>query len=102
MSRRFSMLLALCVVAACATLARAQCPQPDNLDGGPCCAITQLKVPPLPKFSQKSLGICWRDCKIDQVAGYIARWSQPFPAFYNGVQACGWFNARLQLYTGIT
>ncbi|MFO0985569.1 MAG: hypothetical protein U1E76_28185 [Planctomycetota bacterium] len=59
-----------------------------------------LKLRLLPKFVQKSLGICWRDCQINQVAPYIARWSQPFQSYYNGVPACGWFDIRLQLYSG--
>jgi hypothetical protein len=89
-------------VLALSPALHAQCPLPDGLDGGPCCATTAVKLPPFPKFTQKSLGICWLDCKIDQVKSYNARWTQPMPVFYSSNPACAWFNARLQLYVGVT
>lgn len=92
----------LLVVLGLAPFAQAQCPQPDGLDSGPCCAITQAHLPQFPKFTQKTLGICWRDCKVDQVKPYTVRWSQLFPAVYNGLPTCAWFTARVELYLGIT
>ncbi len=55
--------------------AAAQCPLPDGLDGGPCCTVTGLKLPPFPNFNQDALDICWRDCNVDQVFLCQARWS---------------------------
>jgi hypothetical protein len=58
----------------CGALAAAQCPQPDKLDNGPCCAQAQAFLPGFPKFSQDSLEICWRNCNVDQVIRYRADW----------------------------
>lgn len=38
--------------------AAAQCITPDNLDGGPCCSPTRVKLPPFPGFKQECLDIC--------------------------------------------
>jgi hypothetical protein len=56
-------------------LASAQCPIPDQLDGGPCCTLAQEKLPFFPKVTQDTLGICWRDCNVDQVALCRAIWT---------------------------
>jgi len=52
----------------------AQCPTPDLLDGGPCCAPAQALLPPLPSFNQSALSICWRDCDIDLLDVCVANW----------------------------
>ncbi|MEQ1891249.1 MAG: hypothetical protein ABL998_01800 [Planctomycetota bacterium] len=55
--------------------AAAQCPQPDGLDGGPCCSLASEKVPQFPKVTQNSLDICWRNCGIDQIGNCTAVWT---------------------------
>jgi hypothetical protein len=50
----------------------AQCPNPDLLDGGPCCAQATPNIPPFPNFRSDALEICWRNCGIDSVLGYRA------------------------------
>lgn len=52
----------------------AQCLQPDNLDGGPCCAQTNAFLPSLSGFKQDAQNICWRDCNVDQVQVVRAKW----------------------------
>ena len=66
-------LAALTLVAT----ATAQCPQPDNLDGGPCCSPTQVALPTFPGFKQKSLHVCWLDCDVDGVGNCQVKWSKP-------------------------
>ncbi|MFT5049397.1 MAG: hypothetical protein ACI8QZ_000790 [Chlamydiales bacterium] len=61
--------------AALQLTATAQCPRPDRLDGGPCCAIAQPDIPKPKAFRQDSLQICWRDCDVDQVIDCFAEWS---------------------------
>ncbi len=68
-------LLSLCLALLTLQLATsAQCPLPDHLDGGPCCAVAQEQLPIFPKFAQDTLNICWRDCNIDQVGVCRAVW----------------------------
>lgn len=78
----------------------AQCPSPDKLDGGPCCAQAQEHVPWFPKIQQNSLGICWRDCGIDAVQPWNAVWSPLKITTPPGVD-CGYRAARLDLINGI-
>ena len=56
------------------TFGHAQCPSPDNLDGGPCCTITTPSLPFFKSFIQPALDICWRDCNVDTVIPLTARW----------------------------
>jgi len=88
----------LFVLAAFTVLGRAsaQCPVPDNLDGGPCCALTSEKVPPLKAFTQSALDICWRDCGIDFVGPCRARWT-PLHVLPATGQDCGYRLQRLEL-----
>ncbi len=62
----------------------AQCPLPDKLDGGPCCTTAHPDVPDFPNFLIDSIEICWRDCNVDAVIPYRARWKKinllPVPA----------------------
>jgi hypothetical protein len=81
------------LAALFARLASAQCPLPDNLDGGPCCALTTEVLPPLPTFFQNSLDICWRDCNVDQVRGVNAKFT-PLPTVHN----CGERMVRAQFF----
>ena len=55
-------------------LAAAQCPIPDQLDGGLCCTTAGLKLPGFPNFNQPALEICWRDCSVNAVLAYTATW----------------------------
>jgi len=75
----------------------AQCPLPDNLDGGACCALASEVLPPLPVFAQPALDICWRDCNVDQVRGVNAKFS-PLTTPGN----CGERLVRLQLFDPIS
>lgn len=84
-------------------LAAAQCPKPDLLDGGPCCAQAQLNLPFFPNFQQGSIEICWRDCNVNGVIPYVARWSNlNFAAGGVGglVPPCGETMATLELRAG--
>jgi hypothetical protein len=56
------------------SLPAAQCPLPDQLDGGPCCTVAPPVIPVFPNFRQDAFEICWQDCGIDQVLTYNARW----------------------------
>jgi len=67
-------LAALVGLGAWSGVAAAQCPKPDGLDGGPCCAPASLQVPTFPNFNQPALEICWRDCNVNSVLPYTARW----------------------------
>ncbi len=59
--------------------AAAQCPTPDQLDGGPCCTTTTPNAPRVPNFTQDSLQICWLDCNVDAINAIEAVWSSPTP-----------------------
>lgn len=74
--------------------ARAQCPQPDYLDGGPCCAPAQLSLPSLPAFKLETLDVCWKDCDVEHIDVLRAEWSSPYAG---GPAPCGPLRARLRL-----
>lgn len=75
----------------------AQCPLPDQLDGGPCCAQAFENVPGFPKVAINSLDICWRDCGIDFVGSCRAEWT-PIKALPSTGPDCSYRLARLDLY----
>ena len=74
MLKKITIALTALTLAATAT---AQCPVPDNLDGGPCCSAAQLQLPVFPAIKQKSLHICWLDCDVDGVGNTLVKWSKP-------------------------
>jgi len=78
----------------------AQCPKPDGLDGGPCCALTQEHVPKIPKFQQDCLEICWRDCNVNGVIPWRAVWSFPNIIVFPIATNCGLRTAKLELLDG--
>ena len=88
--------------AACAALlalaspAPAQCPVPDFLDGGPCCAATQTNRPVVPDFGQDALSICWLDCDPEAIFDARALWSDTATTFPGG--PCTNFSKRLRLW----
>lgn len=92
--RRLTAVLSLAGLLAAP--AAAQCPLPDGLDGGPCCAITPANLPAFPKIVQDSLGICWFNCDVDATAPCRARFKipQPIPGQPN---SCGRFRTHLRL-----
>lgn len=57
-------LLALLVVLAWPSHARAQCFGPDNLDIGNCCGPAVPNLPVFPAASVPSLGVCWNACSV--------------------------------------
>jgi hypothetical protein len=61
-------------LALLGTVAEPQCIGSDQLDGGPCCAPAQPKLPFFPPFKQDALEVCWRNCNVDAVIGYRAVW----------------------------
>lgn len=73
----FKTLSTAILTLALAASALAQCPMPDSLDGGPCCAPTQVTLPNFPKIKHDCLDICWRDCDISNVGNGTVRWSRP-------------------------
>ncbi len=74
----------------------AQCPVPDGLDGGPCCAVAPDKIPSFPKFTQDALEICWQNCNVSQVVSYQACWTNLHIAPIGGIP-CGERRVRLDL-----
>ncbi len=76
----------------------AQCPLPDQLDGGPCCTTAHPVIPDFPNFLIDSLEICWQDCDVDAVIPYRARWKKiniaPMPL------PCGTRFMSLELFDG--
>lgn len=93
---RITRLLSLVAFLTClfARPPAAQCPMPDQLDGGACCALAAENLPPLPKFQHNALDICWRDCNVDQVRGVNAR----FTPLQTSAINCGERQVRVQLY----
>lgn len=94
---RLSLLPSLTLLAVLALAARpaAQCLLSDNLDGGPCCGLTQANLPTFGGFVQDSLDICWRDCGIDQVALVRAKWTAKVLA--GSIPPCGEQLMRLDI-----
>jgi len=90
------------VLLSFAALASAQCPLPDRLDGPPgsCCTVTAEQLPVFPAFQLGSMGICWKDCGIDQVAIVKADWTAPTPAppLPGGSPFCSVYYSKLKLY----
>ena len=84
--RNLLALTALAVASALSAPAQAQCPLPDNLDGGQCCETTQLQLPKFPSFTQSSLDICWLDCGLDAFTDVTVRWGVPKS---NDLGTCG-------------
>jgi hypothetical protein len=98
--RRFlTRFAALALIAAFgpSAAATAQCPAPDKLDGGPCCAPTAESIPPLKKFTQSALDICWRDCGTSFVGPCRARWT-PLHVLPSTGPDCGYKLQRLELF----
>jgi hypothetical protein len=96
MHRLFRLFLPILALVGLEVAATAQCPQPDGLDGGPCCALAQEHVPKIPKFQQDSLEICWRDCNVNALVNWRAVWSFPNIAM-PGTTNCGTRTGRLDL-----
>jgi len=78
----------------------AQCPLPDGLDGGPCCAVAPDNIPSFPKFTQDALEICWQNCNINQVIPLQACWSNLNIAPIGGIP-CGERRVRLDLKNAV-
>lgn len=87
--------LGLCLVVTGPAPA-AQCPQPDALDGGPCCTLAVEKVPHFPRIAQPSLDICWLECGIDNIINCTAVWT-PLNVQPSTGANCGYRLARLDL-----
>ncbi len=97
-----SVLVAFLGLLAWSGVTSAQCPAPDGLDGGPCCAQANAKLPPFPNFAQRALEICWKDCNVNAVLPYTARWKNVFLATGTvggglGAGPCGESMATLDL-----
>ena len=57
---------------------------------------TQLVLPQFPAIAQDSLGICWRDCDVENLANCTVRWGFHKP-LKNDPTSCGRFRTRLRL-----
>lgn len=79
MSISKSVLSALFGLLVWSGVSAAQCPTPDGLDGGPCCAQANLTLPGFPNFNQGALEICWKDCLVNSVVPLTARWKNLNP-----------------------
>jgi hypothetical protein len=92
-----TLLALLPLVGALASPAKAQCALSDNLDGGPCCALTQATLPNFSAFSQNLLQVCWQDCGVSQVIPLTAKWL-PINIIQPGiVPPCGELRMRLDI-----
>ena len=87
-------------VLSFALSAEAQCPMPDNLDGGPCCTVTTANLPVFPAFNQGSMEICWRDCTVNATIPYDACWDAPTPAATTAGPLCSVYLSRVKLKVG--
>ncbi len=95
-----SVLSALVGLLLWSGVSAAQCPLPDGLDGGPCCAQANLHLPGFPNFNQPSLEICWRDCNVNGVIPLTARWKNLNPqagGLAGAVTSCGENQGTLEL-----
>ena len=92
-------LLALAGPFVVAGTGAAQCPTPDGLDGGPCCALAPDPVLAWPKMTQSSLDICWRDCGTAFIGPITAVWT-PLKILPTTGPDCGYHTVRLDLFTG--
>jgi hypothetical protein len=72
---------------------------PDNLDGGPCCALTTDNVPWFGQELQDAFDICWRDCGIELVSTCRVRWTPLEVLPLTGFD-CGYRLARFELLDG--
>lgn len=96
--------LALFLLAIFTAPSVAQCVLPDNLDSTPpaCCTAAAANLPHFPGFQQGAKGICWLDCQVSQVNGYMAAWTQPIPGPIKsgGAIPCAMFVSQLFLFSG--
>lgn len=53
------------VLASTAVTAVAQCPLPDNLDGGACWGATAATLPEFPALEAGVRGLCWLECTLE-------------------------------------
>jgi len=87
------------VFLAALSLARpaaAQCQLADNLDGGPCCGLTQAALPNFGGFTQNFIQVCWKDCAVDQLYAFTARWA-PIQILPGQIPPCGELRMRLDV-----
>ena len=89
-------LLALAAVLGTGEPVSAQCPLPDGLDGGPCCALTTDAIPMYPKVTQGALAICWSDCGLSGVLPRTAVWT-PIKLLPSSGADCGYRRTRLAI-----
>lgn len=76
----------------------AQCPIPDQLDGGPCCTQAAEFIPPFKKVTQDALDICWRDCGNAFTAPVRAVWT-PMNILTPSGPDCGYRRYALAIYS---
>jgi hypothetical protein len=89
MARHFwcRILIPCLALVALALPARAQCFQPDNLDG-PCCEQTVVELPQFPTLTVDTKYICWTRCN-PQLSGVVRATISPI-----ATQACGYYLGR--------
>jgi len=80
----------------------AQCPpQPDQLDGPPCCSLANAHIPAFPPFQQNAFEICWQNCNVSQVLVSKGQWTNvnilPNPGTTGGT--CSYRLAKFTLLT---
>lgn len=93
-----TLFVGLLALLALALRPAAQCNLSDNLDGGPCCGLTQAQLPVFSNFAQDALDICWRDCGIDQQLLVRGKWFNSNLGS-TGPQPCGERRMRLDIVT---
>jgi hypothetical protein len=99
MSRCKILFVAFLALLALELRAAAQCSFSDNLDGGPCCGLTQATLPLFKGFTQNALDVCWRDCGLDQVSTVTGRWTN-INILPGQILPCGEKRMRLDIVNG--
>jgi hypothetical protein len=83
--------LALALLVLFAPTAPAQCFGPDFLDIGNCCQPAQPNLPDFPPVLLPALGICWKDCAVDETRNLRVDITPP------GVVTCGQYVSELKV-----
>jgi len=87
-------LLSIALVAGATPVAQAQCPGPDGLDLGPCCAPVFPNLPPFLSVSLPGLNICFTQCSTAATRTLKVSWTTLVQV------ACGEYNTTLTVSDG--
>lgn len=91
-------LLALASAFVAGAPAFAQCPAPDGLDGGPCCALAPDPIAIHGSITQGALDLCWSNCGLSLVLPRTAVWT-PQKILPSTGADCGYRTTRLEIFS---